>query len=85
MKYEKEIREIISDTIDSDTPIMDTGINMKLSEAGMDSIAFVEIIIAIEERFGIEVPNDALAIEENDTIANLCGLVSSLTENGESI
>lgn len=48
----------------------------------MDSISFVELIIAIEDRFGIEVPNEALSPENNSTIHDLCELVSSLKKNG---
>lgn len=82
MKYEKEIREIISETINSTIPIDEIGSDTKLGEVGMDSIAFVELIIAIEDRFGIEVPNKALSVEDNDTIHSLCDLVNSLKENG---
>lgn len=80
MKYEKEIREIISDTIDLTIPIDEIDSCTKLREVGMDSIAFVELIIAIEDRLGIEVPNEALSMEDNDTIHSLCYLVNSLKE-----
>ena len=82
MKYEEEIREILSDTINSIVPVDEIDADTKLGDAGMDSISFVELIIAIEDRFGIEVPNEALSPENNSTIHDLSELVSSLKKNG---
>ena len=39
-----------------------------LIELGLDSISLIHIIVAIEKRFGIEIPDKYLVLSEIDTI-----------------
>ena len=39
-----------------------------LPELGMDSITFIQIVVALEEEFGCEIPGEKLFITEMDTV-----------------
>ncbi len=51
-----------------------------LSQLGMDSIKFITIVIAFEEAFGIEIPDEYLLITELGTINKMKSVVSSVLE-----
>lgn len=79
MRYEDEIREIIS-TVEAVTePVESIPADMNLQNAGMTSLTFVSLIVEIEEKFGIEFPADKFVISCAGTIEALCEIVDSLT------
>ena len=49
-----------------------------LTEQGMDSIAFVQIIVAIEEEFECEIPDSKLLITEMDTVEKIMNVLQTL-------
>ena len=49
-----------------------------LSNMGMDSIAFVRIIVEIEERFEITIPDEQLLFTEMDTLNKMTDVVWKL-------
>ena len=66
--------------------IMETDLNNKnmqdnLQKMGMDSIKFVKIVIELEERFDIEVPDEKLLITEMSTLSQLVAVVSKELQN----
>lgn len=77
MKYETEIREIISTVLDGLEAVNDISCDTNLQDIGMDSLAFVEIIIEMEELFNIEIPVENLVLSESGSIASLCRIVES--------
>ena len=48
-----------------------------LSTIGMDSILFISIVVAMEETFGIEIPDEKLLITEMGTLNKMIGVVST--------
>ncbi|RMD46862.1 MAG: acyl carrier protein [Alphaproteobacteria bacterium] len=54
--------------------------DMTLEELGLDSLALVEAIFAIEERFGIEVPFNANTPEESEFDISSVGAVIRAVE-----
>ena len=60
MKYEKRIREIIAANLKTKIDIDDYDANGDLRNIGMNSILFVSIVVAIENEFGINFPDDKL-------------------------
>lgn len=54
-----------------------------LAELGMNSIAFIQTIVEIEDRFQIEVPDEYLLFSEMDTVYKMASVVMSLTEGVE--
>ncbi len=49
----------------------------KLADAGLDSLATVEAVIACEDEFGIEIETDS----NPETVGELVELIESLMEN----
>ena len=54
-----------------------------LAELGMNSIAFIQTIVEMEDRFQIEIPDEYLLISEMDTVYKMASIVMSLTETAE--
>ena len=67
MVFDK-IREILADQLDAnvDEMTMDTRI---AEDLGADSLDVVEMLMGVEDEFGIEIPDDA--IEDLKTIGNV--------------
>ncbi len=49
-----------------------------LFEAGLDSLAMVNVMLAIEDAFQVELPDAMLSRETFSTIASLCHVVERL-------
>ena len=52
-----------------------------LSALGMDSIAFIRVIIALEEEFDIEIPDEYLLITEMNTLSKMTDVISTVLDN----
>jgi len=70
MTIEKNIKEIIADAVDCDQK--NISLSQKLSELGADSLTAIEIIVAIEKTFNVEVPQD---FDPNSTVEELIAFV----------
>ena len=58
--------EILNVNIET-AEITDDKLDEALSELGMDSITFIKIIVAVEEKFECEIPDSKLLIGEMNT------------------
>jgi acyl carrier protein len=56
------------DTIDPDTPLFGTGL-------GLDSVDAVEMVVSLEDTFGLKLPDDALGRRVMRTVGKLVDLV----------
>ena len=56
-------------------------IETDLSQHGMDSITFITIVVSMEEKFDIEVPDEKLLITEMNTIKKMVDVVTLALEN----
>ena len=57
-----------------------------LTEMGMNSITFIQIVVALEEEFECEIPDTKLLVTEMDTIQKIVDVLQSLyDEKGEKI
>lgn len=79
--YEKKIREIIASNLKTNIDIDDYDANSDLRNIGMDSILFVSIVVAIENEFGIEFPDDKIFISEASTISLLNQIIEETIKN----
>lgn len=66
----KELQDLIHEKYDIDPATLDPEASMR--EKGLDSLALAEFVFAIEDHFGITVPDDDPTI---DTLAGLAALV----------
>ena len=62
--------EITSEQIDED-----------LSALGMDSITFIRVVVALEEAFDIEIPDEKLLLTEMNTISKMTEVISAVLDN----
>ena len=83
MKYEREIREIISKTIEATEPVGEISIDFNLQGIGMTSITFVRLIVEVEDFFNIEFPDDKMLLSESGTIKGLCDILNSILINNQ--
>ncbi len=49
-----------------------------LPDLGMDSITFIQIIVALEEKFECEIPDEKLLITEMDTVQKIIDVLQAL-------
>ena len=69
----KELQELIHEKYGIEPAELDPNASMR--EKGFDSLALVEFVFAIEDRFGISMPDDDPTI---DTLAQLAALVDKV-------
>ena len=60
--------------------INDKQLDEKLSELGMDSITFIQIIVKLEETFDCEIPDSKLLISEMNTVHKMFDVLQELYE-----
>lgn len=59
-------------------------IDKDLSVIGMDSLVFIRVIVALEEEFDIEFPDDKLLMSEMNTVSKILDVVAdTLAEKHE--
>ncbi len=73
---QEKILKIINSNIE-DVKIQSDQADEDLSLIGMDSIKFISIVVALEEAFEIEVPDEKLLITEMGTLNKMIGVVST--------
>lgn len=68
MVTEQELRDLISEQA-PEVDAVALGLEESFSDAGMDSLDHVTILLTLEERFGLEVPDEH--VEECSSIAGI--------------
>ena len=71
-----EIKKYIENNILAEAVQIDAGTNLK--QAGIDSFSTVEIILFIERRFGVSIPDEKLVPDNFKTIQALAATVVEL-------
>ena len=49
-----------------------------LTSLGMDSLTFIQIVVALEEEFDCEIPDSKLIISEMDTVEKIMSVLQKL-------
>ncbi|MGH9749798.1 MAG: phosphopantetheine-binding protein [Candidatus Polarisedimenticolia bacterium] len=70
---ECEIARIFMEQIHLEIPSADVDL---FETAALDSMAFVELLAALEERFGLRIPLDRLGLDDFRTIGKIARLVA---------
>ena len=52
-----------------------------LPELGMDSIMFIQIVVALEEEFECEFPDEKLVVTEMNTVQKIVDVLQSIYDN----
>ena len=67
MKVKAEVIKIINEVVEG-IDFTEAQADSDLTELGMDSISFIQVIVQIEETFESEIPDSKLLIEEMNTL-----------------
>lgn len=59
--------------------VTDRQIDDELSKLGMDSITFIQMVVALEEFYDCEIPDSKLLFSEFGTIRKIHNVISSLS------
>ena len=73
MSNEHRIKEIIANSIDNATAESINN-NQRLSDLGADSLTAIEIIVALEFEYNIDVPDD---FDPDSTVQDLINLIEN--------
>lgn len=74
-----KILEIVNENVEN-LKLTPEQYDADLSLLGMDSIKFITIVIAFEQAFGIEIPDEYLLVTELGNINKMKSVVSSVLE-----
>ncbi|MCI8361519.1 MAG: acyl carrier protein [Clostridiales bacterium] len=78
MQYEAIVRQALADMAAAEgrtSPPL--GPDDDLSQAGVNSLTFVDLIVRLEDALGVCVPDDQLLFSEAGTIRKLCGVLAA--------
>ena len=59
-------------------------LDQSLIELGMESLTFIQIIVAIEEEFECEIPDSKLLITEMDTVEKIINVLQTLYDESNT-
>jgi acyl carrier protein len=79
---EARIIQLVNSTIE--TELNNENMEDDLVQSGMDSIKFISIVVALEEAFEIEYPDESLLIAQSNTLRKLVGIVSDALEKNNT-
>jgi acyl carrier protein len=79
---EARIIQLVNSTIE--TELNSENMEDDLGQAGMDSIKFISIVVALEEAFEIEYPDECLLITQSNTLTKLVSIVSCALEKKDT-
>lgn len=51
-----------------------------LPSLGLDSITFIRVIVALEEAFDIEIPDEKLLITEMNTVSKMASVIAAVMD-----
>ena len=77
---QEQIREILSEYGRLATPVADLTEATDLFAVGLDSVAIVNVLMGLEEKFNIELPDELLSRRSFASIAALTDIVLRLRE-----
>ncbi|RKP45332.1 acyl carrier protein [Pararobbsia silviterrae] len=79
------LRRILSESARLDVPVDQIGDASDLYEHGLSSLATVQIMLAVEDAFDIEIPDAMLTRKLFQSIDSLAAAVSELSANGAEV
>ena len=77
MDIAQRVKEIIAKNLDVNINDIKPESSF-INDLGADSLAIVELVLALEEEFGVEIPDELLVADEFTTIAGISDAVLEL-------
>lgn len=81
--FKKKIINIVNNNLPNKNNISLAEEKLDLTNIGLDSITFINIIIEIEEKLNIEIPDDYILISKMNTLEKIINIVSQVVINKE--
>ena len=78
-----QVLEILNANLE-DSPITTDELDTSLMDLGMDSITFIQVIVALEEEFECEIPDEKIMISEMDTVQKIINILQSLYDKQDN-
>lgn len=78
-----QVLEILNANIE-DSPITTDELDTSLMDLGMGSITFIQVIVALEEEFECEIPDEKLLFTEMDTVQKIIDILQSLYDEQDN-
>jgi len=78
---EKVIQFLVKEEMLADFEIVQDILDDDLETHGMDSFSFVKMLVAIEQVFNVEIPNEYLIYEKWDTINKIADSLFRIIES----
>lgn len=72
---------VVLNEVLGDTDVTIEQVNNDLTEMGMDSVCFIQIIVLLEETFDCEIPDSKLLITEMDTVQKMVDVLQELSKD----
>jgi len=77
----KEVFGLIMETLNElEDEKVEIGLNDEFKNIGLNSISFVRLVVALEDKFGIEFSDEYLDYEHYNTVTDFCNYVRELLE-----
>jgi acyl carrier protein len=76
-EFENVLRTCLGDLVSPDTPLRE---DSDLSTLGIDSVTVVRLLVAVEDTFGVTIPDEAIRFETFSSPGALWTVVSGLLE-----
>lgn len=73
----ENVLEILNSNIENAKITLEQ-LDSDLSELGLDSITFIQVIVSLEEEFECEIPDSKLLISEMNTVNKIIGVLKSI-------
>ena len=80
MKYEEQVRKTLCVALEN-PECMTADDRCDLAQHGLDSLNCMGLVIALEEIFDIEIPEDMLGMQFVRNIYDICKLLEEVTNN----
>ena len=77
-----EILNVVNTVLEQ--PLTQEQTEIELSTLDIDSIKFIHIIVALEENYHVEIPDEYLLITEMNTISKMSNVMKSILHNKNS-
>jgi acyl carrier protein len=83
LQFEKRVRATLADHARIPVPVETLNVYDDLFQAGMTSHASVNVLLALEEEFDFEYPEEMLQRSTFESIEAICASIASLSDNGD--
>lgn len=75
MELNKRVSDIIKKEISRFYPNINVNIDMNLIDIGFDSLSFIQLIVGLEDKCNVTIPDEKLCISNVMTFSDLCNIL----------